>query len=265
MVATRGDLIKVHYKGWKQRWDEWLPADGSRVRPLPSGYESKRGLALTLAAPAASSRALCQAPPSADSAATAAATTDARTASSAATKAAAVAVAAAKKASELPPGSEGHTRALEEVAAAAAAAAAIAKAQAKAAEKAALAAGAHAAAVAEASSSQAKFKPTASGRGGQGRGRGGRSQGRSRGSRARGQGGVREDAVGPLEAPVRRGMSDGDLVRAENESIDDGDYERCGTFGCVLANKHSGLHIFPEVGMRRRGEAPSCKRPRLGD
>ena len=36
--------------------------------------------------------------------------------------------------------------------------------------------------------------------------------------------------------------------------FNDGDYERCGVYGCILANKHSGLHIFPdeEEGGRRR-------------
>ena len=50
-----------------------------------------------------------------------------------------------------------------------------------------------------------------------------------------------------LALPTRQPsqLSDGELVRAERELYDDGDYERCGTMGCILANKHPGLHVFP--------------------
>ena len=43
-------------------------------------------------------------------------------------------------------------------------------------------------------------------------------------------------------------------MRADWGQFDDGDYERCGVYGCILANKHSGLHVCPEVegGRRKR-------------
>ena len=46
-------------------------------------------------------------------------------------------------------------------------------------------------------------------------------------------------------------MSDGDRVRIEAAQFDDGVYERCGTFGCILANKHAGVHLCPPPPPRR--------------
>ena len=48
-------------------------------------------------------------------------------------------------------------------------------------------------------------------------------------------------------------MSDGDRVRQEATEIFDGYYERCGTYGCILANRHPGLHVFS---MDTEGERP---------
>ena len=48
-----------------------------------------------------------------------------------------------------------------------------------------------------------------------------------------------------------RQLSDGERVRLEAASILDGCYERCGTFGCILANKHGGLHQFAPPPPRR--------------
>ena len=48
-------------------------------------------------------------------------------------------------------------------------------------------------------------------------------------------------------------MSDGDRVRHEATEIFDGYYERCGTYGCILANRHPGLHVFS---MDTEGERP---------
>lgn len=53
-------------------------------------------------------------------------------------------------------------------------------------------------------------------------------------------------------------MSDGERVRQEAGLFFDGEYERCGTFGCILENKHAGLHVFAMAHgarSRRRGEA----------
>ena len=55
-------------------------------------------------------------------------------------------------------------------------------------------------------------------------------------------------------------MSDGDRVRHEATEIFDGYYERCGTYGCILANRHPGLHVFS---MDTEGERP--RKARGGD
>src|SRR5581483_4857868 len=34
----------IHYIGWEVRWDEWLPADSSRVRPLGTKTFNAQGL-----------------------------------------------------------------------------------------------------------------------------------------------------------------------------------------------------------------------------
>ena len=50
-------------------------------------------------------------------------------------------------------------------------------------------------------------------------------------------------------------MSDGERVLAESMTINDGEYERCGTFGCILANRHAGMHLFQEPAGKRRQRA----------
>ena len=46
IIAERGEgdarEVRVHFKGWKPRWDEWIPVESARlqredeVRPFPS-------------------------------------------------------------------------------------------------------------------------------------------------------------------------------------------------------------------------------------
>eukprot|EP00500_Bicosoecida_sp_ms1_P001120 CAMPEP_0203812372 /NCGR_PEP_ID=MMETSP0115-20131106/4112_1 /ASSEMBLY_ACC=CAM_ASM_000227 /TAXON_ID=33651 /ORGANISM="Bicosoecid sp, Strain ms1" /LENGTH=459 /DNA_ID=CAMNT_0050721217 /DNA_START=154 /DNA_END=1529 /DNA_ORIENTATION=- len=33
IVDEREDAVKVHFKGWKPKWDEWLPRDDPRIKP----------------------------------------------------------------------------------------------------------------------------------------------------------------------------------------------------------------------------------------
>jgi hypothetical protein len=64
---------------------------------------------------------------------------------------------------------------------------------------------------------------------------------------------------GELLPVLRECFSDGATVRMDMERMDDGDYERCGTFGCILANNHAGLHLFPEP---PGGRGPHGRQPR---
>jgi hypothetical protein len=48
-----------------------------------------------------------------------------------------------------------------------------------------------------------------------------------------------KEAPPPLQPPHESKLTDGDRVRADWDLFDDGDYERCGTLGCILANKHA--------------------------
>ena len=286
--------LLVHYKGWKKKWDEWLLARGPRVRPLPEDYEVKRGRSLELlqvssaaeqraeaaacSAAAANLRATAHAscthgasaatssalPTAAGSPASSRATSSAAMlAAQVAADAAAAAKSAAKRALKALPGEQRQLLQQEAMAAAEAAEAAAAVARWRAEAASAEAAKQHAAAVAEEAAegdeqiggnwdqgSAADVPPRQDA--GRGRGCGGGSS-RGRGRRAAGAPSA-ADAVGPEQPSVQRGLSDGDRVRADWEQFDDGDYERCGVYGCILANKHSGLHVCPEVegGRRKR-------------
>lgn len=303
VIALRGEAaeleLKVHYRGWKKKWDEWLPASCPRVRPLPADYHMKRGRTLELlqVPSAAEQREFAVA-----SSAAAAGFRTAAHVTCAANEAAEAAKNAAAKNAELKAAlaraADGDTRSL----AAAAEAAEAAAAEAAAASQRAKVAQAEAAKLRIAADdnregaddnvggssrcesagydeeeddesgplpsvartfSSSTMLPSSSSAARQGRGRG-RGRGRS-GARGGGRGGRSRgerpwgapspsDAVKPEPPALDRGLSDGDRVRADWAKFNDGDYERCGVYGCILANKHSGLHIFPdeEEGGRRR-------------
>lgn len=46
MVDADGDKVKVHYRGWTTKWDEWLPRDSPRLQPLHSRVRDWRNFAV---------------------------------------------------------------------------------------------------------------------------------------------------------------------------------------------------------------------------
>ena len=91
---------------------------------------------------------------------------------------------------------------------------------------------------------------------GRGRGRGSTSGSSSSASAAAAAAVAAAVADVPEPPPVSRVISDGERVRREAEVINDGVYERCGTFGCILENKHPGLHVFAMASSRRGAARP---------
>jgi hypothetical protein len=47
-----------------------------------------------------------------------------------------------------------------------------------------------------------------------------------------------------------------DLDNSDDDVQNDGDYDRCGTFGCQLPDRHTGLHSIAALHIRRRGSQP---------
>jgi len=241
-----GREVKVHYQGWNKRWDEWLLDRSIRLRPnTQSTMPAPTAQSSQASAPAASTIELPPSVATQPDVALASVVQQARALAEMKAKAAQVAAAEAE---------------------AAANAAKVARAVAN-------AAAAKAAAVANGEYDDASDDKNGSG------GAGGRSslpdqpvqvlaahaaRGASISAVRAGSKksvGKRAQAMQPV-VPERQGTGDGELrperqltdgarVLAEAEVIKDGDYERCGTLGCILANRHAGLHMFPEPPSKR--------------
>ena len=257
-----GHEVHLHYKRWNVKWDEWLLSRSYRIRP-PSG--SATAAAAPSRAAAAATRPL---DPNSMSAAEIL-LAEANAADAAAAEAAATAerFRAAAAAAATSAASEADDKEDDMLADDDASAAAGGSMPSSTAPGCLACTGRHrphtcgtvsSSPVAPCAPAVAPRAPAVAPRGGRSNGRGGGDggggRGRGRGGRADGQFAQWDDA--PLASggpPLSRVMSDGDRVRHDAMQFDDGVYERCGTFGCILENKHNGVHIFPAPPKRRRG------------
>ena len=281
-----GREVRVHYAGWKKKWDEWLPATCGRLKPLPANHERKRGLALlqepsifgrrTMAKTTASSSGGSShqaggpagaAPHYTDSTQGAAGRdprNDGRDARRKAEKAAA-AESASKRAADAAKKAFEATEVLRQLASEETDEAlrrhyedlidtfdASARRAQAGAEDAAVAAKELLAAESEEGDATALDALDLAPAPARGRGRGRGLGGRGRGRKASADPYPLADSLPPQ--PLRGpSFFEGERVRAESETMDDGDYERCGIFGCILRIRHGGLCIPADDSESGRG------------
>ena len=64
--------------------------------------------------------------------------------------------------------------------------------------------------------------------------------------------GEEEELMALAPASSAAPLSEGARVLAEAQTVRDGEYSRCGTFGCILRDKHPGLHLCPPPSTKRK-------------